>query len=95
LALIVGYSAGAETPGFQGTINNYGVGMNPDPGCRDLNNGQPACSQWFRFQFRFQAFKDGTVQAPFTITKDSLNDFCGAVVLVVKDHPNGKILGTF
>jgi len=93
LCLSVSYLAQAETPGFQGTINNYGVGMNPDPGCRNPSNGQPACSQWFRF--RFQAFNDGTVQAPFTITNDSLNDFCGAVVFVVKDHPNGRILGTF
>jgi hypothetical protein len=27
------------TPGFQGTVNNYGVGMNPDDGCRHPSNG--------------------------------------------------------
>ena len=82
-------------PGFQGTVNNYGVGMNPDEGCRHPSNGNPACSQWFRF--RFQAFNDGTVKAPFTITNDSLEGYCGAVTFVVRDraNPPGRILGTF
>jgi len=83
------------TPGFQGTVNNYGVGMNPDEECRHPANGHPACSQWFRF--KFQANNDGTVNAPFTITNDSMNGYCGAVTFVVRDraHPPGRILGTF
>jgi hypothetical protein len=89
LAAIYPSKAAASTPGFQGTINNYGVGMNPDDGCRVGRQ----CSQWFHFQF--QAFPDGTVQAPFTITNDSMNGFCGRAVFVVKDHPDGKILGVF
>jgi hypothetical protein len=89
------YLSKAQVPGFQGTVNNYGVGMNPDEGCRHPSNGRPACSQWFRF--RFQAFNDGTVQAPFTITNDSLQGYCGAVTFVVRDraNPPGRILGTF
>jgi hypothetical protein len=82
-----------KTPGFQCTVNNYGVGMNPDEGCRHPPNGQPACSQWIRF--KFQACENGVVHAPFVITNDSLHGFCGRVVFVVKDRVNGKILGTF
>jgi hypothetical protein len=89
------YPSKAQVPGFQGSVNNYGVGMNPDEGCRHPPNGKPACSQWFRF--KFQAFNDGTVQAPFAITNDSLRGYCGAVTFVVRDraNPPGKILGTF
>jgi len=95
VTLIPSYPVDAQVPGFQGTVNNYGVGMNPDEECRHPRNGGPACSQWFRF--KFQANKDGTVQAPFAITNDSLSGYCGAVIFVVRDRadPPGKILGTF
>jgi hypothetical protein len=77
LTVMAGYTcpSKAQVPGFQGTVNNYGVGMNPDQECRHPSNGHPACSQWFRF--KFQAFNDGTVLAPFTITNDSMNAFVG------------------
>ncbi|SRR6266404_500542 len=95
VTFMAGYPSKAQVPGFQGTVNNYSVGMNPDEGCRHASNGKPACSQWFRF--KFQAFNDGTVQAPFAITHDSLNGYCAAVTFVVRDraNPPGKILGTF
>jgi hypothetical protein len=88
--------APAAVPGFNGTVNNYGVGMNDKPECRHPPAGQqPACSGWFRF--RFQADNDGTVHAPFRISNDSINGYCGAVKFVVRDraNPPGNILGTF
>jgi hypothetical protein len=93
LTLMAVHQSKAAVPGFQGTVNNYGVGMNPEEGCRHPPNGKPACSQWFRF--KFQADNDGTAHAPFTITNDSLQGYCGAVKFVVKDRPNGVVLGTF
>jgi hypothetical protein len=83
----------AQIPGFQGTINNYGVGMNPTNDCQHPSNGHPACSQWFHFTF--QAFSDGRVHAPIRITNDSLNGYCGRVKFIVKDRPGGTVLGTF
>jgi hypothetical protein len=83
----------AQVPGFQGTVNNYDVGMNPTDDCQHPSNGHPACSQWFHFQF--QAFTDGRVHAPIRITNDSLNGYCGRVRFIVKDHPGGTVLGTF
>ena len=93
--MVIAAQVKAQVPGFHGTVNNYGVGMNLDDGCRHPSNGQPACSQWARF--RFQAFDDGTVNAPFTVSNDSLHGYCGVVRLVVRDraNPPGNILGTF
>ena len=59
LTLMAVHPSKAQVPGFEGTVINYGVGMNPDDGCRHPSDGHPACSQWFRF--KFQAFNDGTV----------------------------------
>lgn len=84
------------TPGFQGTVNNYPVGMNDEEECRHPPTGQqPACSQWFRF--KFQAFTNGVVKAPFRVTNDSWRGYCGAVVFVARDraNPPGNVLGTF
>jgi len=93
--VLAGYSATAQestTPGFQNTVNNYGVGMNPEDKCRHPPDGKPACSQWFRF--KFQAFTDGTVKAPFTITNDSANGYCGRVHIIARDraNPPGNVL---
>ncbi len=95
LTLMAVHPSKAQVPGFEGTVNNYGVGMNPDDGCRHPSDGHPACSQWFRF--KFQAFNDGTVHAPFTITNDSISGYCGAVIFTVRDraNPPGRILGVF
>ena len=80
------------TSGFQNTVNNYNVGMNPQNECRHPSNGRPACSQWFHF--KFQANTDGTVNAPFSITNDSLNGYCGRVRIIARDraNPPGNIL---
>src|SRR6266403_1419276 len=51
VTFMAGYPSKAQVPGFQGTVNNYSVGMNPDEGCRHASNGKPACSQWFRLKF--------------------------------------------
>jgi hypothetical protein len=83
----------AQVSGFQGTVNNYDVGMNPTGDCQHPSNEHPACSQWFHF--KFQAFADGMVQAPIRITNDSLNGYCGRVKLIVKDHAGGTVLRTF
>lgn len=95
VVILAGYSSKAQVPGFQGTVNNYGVGMNPEDECRHPETGKPqACSQWFRF--RFQADNDGIVHAPFTITNDSLRGYCGRVKIVVRDRANtpGNVLLT-
>jgi len=81
------------TPGFQNTVNNYAVGMNPENDCRHPSDGKPKCSQ--HFNFHFQANTNGTVNAPFEITNDSLNGFCGRVHIVVRDragNPPGNVL---
>ncbi len=87
-----GYAARAQgtTPGFQGTVNNYAVRMNPSDDCQKRDIG---CSQ--HFNFHFQANTDGTVKAPFEITNDSLNGFCGRVHIVARDragNPPGNVL---
>jgi hypothetical protein len=41
----------AQVPGFQCTVNNDDVGMNPTNDCQHPSNGHPACSQWFHFKF--------------------------------------------
>ena len=92
---IPGAAAMAQTtPGFQGTVNNYAVGMNPEAACRQPPPGQrQACSQHFNFHFR--ANTDGTVNAPFEITNDSLDGFCGRVHIVARDragNPPGNVL---
>jgi len=81
------YSASAQvTSGFQNTVNNYSVGMNPENECRHPAPGtQSACSQ--HFNFHFTAHTDGTITAPFEITNDSLRGFCGRVHIVVRDRP--------
>jgi hypothetical protein len=90
---LAGYTARAEqqvTSGFQGTVNNYAVRMNPGDDCQKRNVG---CSQHFNFHFR--AKTDGTVEAPFEITNDSLNGFCGRVHIVARDRagtPPGNVL---
>jgi len=93
--LFAGYSVRAEvTSGFQNTVNNYAVGMNPENECRHPAPGrQPACSQ--HFNFHFQANTDGTINAPFEITNDSLRGFCGRVRIVARDragNPPGIVL---
>jgi len=93
--LFAGYSARAEvTSGFQNTVNNYAVGMNPESECRHPAPGrQPACSQHFNFHFR--ANTDGTINAPFEITNDSLRGFCGRAHIVARDRagsPPGNVL---
>jgi hypothetical protein len=83
------------TSGFQGTVNHYGVGMNPESECRHPASGRmPACSQNFHFHFQANVDHDGTIQAPFEITNDSLAGFCGRVHIVVRDRarPPGNIL---
>jgi hypothetical protein len=83
-------SAQDKTPGFQGTVNNYAVRMNPGDDCQKRNDG---CSQ--HFNFHFQANTDGTINAPFEITNDSLNGFCGRVRIVARDragNPPGNVL---
>ena len=80
-------------PGFQGTLNNYDVGMNPIQECQHPPNGHQACSQWFHF--KFQADTNGRVHAPIRITNDTLNPYCGRVTFIVKDHPGGTVLGQF
>jgi hypothetical protein len=57
----------AAVPGFQGTVNHYRVGM------YDRTTGN--YSQWMNVDF--QAFNDGTVEAPIIIENDSLRGFCG------------------
>jgi hypothetical protein len=93
--LCAGYSVRGEvTSGFQNTVNNYAVGMNPENECRHPASGKkPACSQ--HFNFHFQAKTDGTINAPFEITNDSLRGFCGRVHIVVRDragNPPGAVL---
>jgi hypothetical protein len=81
------------TPGFQNTVNNYAVGMNPEQECRHPAPGrQPACSQ--HMNFHFQANTDGTISAPFEMTNDSLGGFCGRVRIVARDRatPPGNVL---
>jgi hypothetical protein len=82
--------AQGTTPGFQNTVNNYYVRMNPGDDCQKRDIG---CSQ--HFNFHFQANTDGTINAPFEITNDSLNGFCGRVHIIVRDRPGsppGKVL---
>jgi hypothetical protein len=82
--------AQGTTPGFQGTVNNYAVRMNPGDDCQKRNIG---CSQHFNFHFRVNI--DGTVDAPFEITNDSLNGFCGRVHIIARDragNPPGNVL---
>ncbi len=94
VVVLAGYSATAQerTPGFQNTVNNYSVGMNPEDECRHPSDGRPKCSQ--HFNFHFQANTDGTINAPFEITNDSLEGFCGRVHIIVRDraNPPGNIL---
>jgi hypothetical protein len=64
--------------------------MNPSDDCQKRDRG---CSQ--HFNFHFQANTDGTINAPFEITNDSLNGFCGRVHIVVRDragNPPGNVL---
>src|SRR5581483_12335218 len=85
--ILTGYSTTAEqtTSGFQNTVNHYAVGMNPEQECRHPTPGrQPACSQ--HMNFHFQANTDGTINAPFEMTNDSWNGFCGRVRIVARDR---------
>jgi hypothetical protein len=86
-------SGQGTTPGFQNTPNNYGVGMNPENECRHPPSyEQRKCSQ--HFYFRFQANTDGTVNAPFDMTNDSLEGFYGSVRIIARDraNPPGNVL---
>src|ERR1700674_571389 len=92
--VLAGYRATAlgVTSGFQNTVNNYAVGMNPENECRHPSDGKPKCSQ--HFNFHFQANTDGTINAPFELTNDSARGFCGRVRIIARDraNPPGNVL---
>ena len=84
LATVASASAQPQqiTPGFQDTVNNYTIPMDPTPAsCRPRNVG---CSK--HMNFHFTAHTDGTITIPFEMTNDdALHGFCARVR--IDPHP--------
>jgi hypothetical protein len=79
------------TPGFQNTVNNYTIPMDPTPpSCRPQNVG---CSK--HMNFHFSAHTNGRIDIPFEMTNDdALHGFCASVRIIARDraNPPGNIL---
>lgn len=79
------------TPGFQNTVNNYTIPMDPTPpSCRPQNVG---CSK--HMNFHFTAHTNGRIDIPFEMTNDDAgHGFCASVRIVARDraNPPGNVL---
>jgi len=71
-----------SVPGFQGTVNNYRVGM------YDRTSGN--ILQWMNVAL--QANEGGTVTAPITMENDSMTGFTGSIRMVARDSAGNVLL---